>query len=211
MRYEGFYARFEAVSKKDAAVLIGADTLVGDEFDIEIRNERGTAVAWIRNRFGAEIGFFGIEATRKIQLAQARGDVIKVMLSFVAYSEDPSPGLYWGEMAVVSYPASESDCFKVFCAQISKRLQNGIRPDIALSEQGEAKVIESKGAWMPSATTPLPKKKSGMVIMKSKRRFSEHMIEQGRAGNKGCFIVGWAFILAFVAAGVWVLKQLGLF
>lgn len=211
MRYEGYYARFETASKKDAAILIGADTLVGDTFEIEIRNERGTAVAWVRNRFGAEIGFFDAETTRRIQLAQASGDIIKAMLSFVAYSEEPSPGLYWGEMAVMSYPASQKEHFDAFSHLVSKRLQEGSRPDIALSEQGEANVVEHEGDWLPTATVPLPKTRSGMVIMKSKRRFSEKMIEQGRAGNKGCYIVGWAFILVLVAGAIWLFKQFGAF
>ena len=49
--YTGFYARFDTPSKKDAAVLLGADNLVGDLFDVEFVTEEGTAVAWMVNRF----------------------------------------------------------------------------------------------------------------------------------------------------------------
>ena len=37
--YTGFYARFDTPSKKDAAVLLGADNLVGDLFDVEFVTE----------------------------------------------------------------------------------------------------------------------------------------------------------------------------
>ena len=55
--YTGFYARFDTPSKKDAAVLLGADNLVGDLFDVEFVTEEGTAVAWIVNRFGHRVAF----------------------------------------------------------------------------------------------------------------------------------------------------------
>ena len=56
--YFGTYARFDTASKKDAAVLLGADNLVGDVFDIEFVTEDGVRTAWMKNRFGAMVGFF---------------------------------------------------------------------------------------------------------------------------------------------------------
>ena len=35
--YYGAYARFDTISKRDAAVLIGSDCIVGDTFDIQFR------------------------------------------------------------------------------------------------------------------------------------------------------------------------------
>ena len=40
--YTGFYARFDTPSKKDAAVLLGADNLVGDLFDVEFVTEESS-------------------------------------------------------------------------------------------------------------------------------------------------------------------------
>ena len=37
--------------------------------------------------------------------------------------------------------------------------------------------------------------------MKSRRKMSEKLIEQGRKGNKGCYAVSWLFLLALVALG----------
>ena len=55
-RYFGTYARFETISKREAAPLLGADNLVGDEFSIDFQIEDGTSIAWLKNRFGAVIG-----------------------------------------------------------------------------------------------------------------------------------------------------------
>ena len=40
-QYFGTYHRFETSSKKDAALLLGADNLVGDMYDIEFVTESG--------------------------------------------------------------------------------------------------------------------------------------------------------------------------
>ena len=34
--YEGFYARFETPSKKMGSLLMGADNLVGDDYQVEL-------------------------------------------------------------------------------------------------------------------------------------------------------------------------------
>lgn len=47
--------------------------------------------------------------------------------------------------------------------------------------------------------------------MKGRRKMSEKLIEQGRKGNKGCYIVSWIFILAVVALALLGLKTCGAF
>ena len=39
LNYSGFYARFEAPDKKLGGLLTGADTLVGDEFEVFFKQE----------------------------------------------------------------------------------------------------------------------------------------------------------------------------
>ena len=56
-----------------------------------------------------------------------------------------------------------------------------------------------------------PQKAKGTAIMKSKRSLNERMIEQGRKGNIGCYIVSWAFFFALVALAVFGLKSCGVF
>ena len=56
--YFGTYARFDTASKKEGSLLVGADNLVGDRYDIEFVTADGVTTAWMRNRFGARTGFF---------------------------------------------------------------------------------------------------------------------------------------------------------
>ena len=51
---------------------------------------------------------------------------------------------------------------------------------------------------MPSQTVPLPKSEKGTAYLKQRRKLSERMIDKGRAGNKGCYVVSWVFLLALV-------------
>ena len=85
--YEGFYARFEAMNKSAGSLLMGPDNIVGNDYLIEFRKDEGRTVVWIRNKFNAEIGFFDVEGSRKIQLAHARGQMIRVLLSLIICSK----------------------------------------------------------------------------------------------------------------------------
>lgn len=209
--YYGTYARFDTASKKDASTLLGADNLVGDTFDIVFVTEDKQSIAWIQNKFGAKIGFFDKDVTRQLSILNARGWTLQAVLSFVAYTDSPEPGHYWGEMALICYDPAYAQEFSSFITTVAHLMSDGIRPDLELSESGIAQVIESKGSWSPSKRTPMPEKKTGTVIMKSRRKMSEKMIEQGRKGNKGCYFASWAFLLIAVAALLFALKSCGVF
>lgn len=198
--YEGFYARFDTPSKKVGSLLMGADNIVGNDYTLDFRTENGRVVVWISNKFGAEVGYFDKAGSRRIQLAHARGQKIRALLSFVAYSDLPDPGLYWGEMAVFCYnPAYEAE-MDAFVDRIALRLGEGVRPVIDLGESSVRKIFEEK-EWVPNDTVPLPKKEKGMAVLKDHQSVSEKMIEQGRARNRGCYVVSWVFI-ALVVIGI---------
>lgn len=209
--YFGTYARFDTVSKKDAAALLGADNLVGDVFSIECETQDGETRAWMVNRFGAKIGFFDAATSRKLSICAARGWAVHALLAFVAFTDAPDPGHYWGEAALVCYDTAHAEAFEAFMTGVGQRLGDGIRPDVDLGEQGVSQVIGSAGSWTPSKTIPMPEKERGTVIMKSRRKLSEKMIEQGRKGNKGCYAVSWIFLLAVVAGILFGLKSCGVF
>lgn len=195
--YEGFYARFDTPSKKVGSLLMGADNVVGNDYSVEFKTEEGRTVVWLRNKFDAEIGFFDVEGSRKLQLAQARGQKMRVLLSFVAYSDLPDPGLYWGEMAVFCFnPAYESE-MNAFIDRVALKLAEGVRPAISLGSASVKKIFEEPD-WLPSDTVPFPKKEKGMAILKDRQSLSEKMIEQGRARNRGCYVVSWVFIALLV-------------
>ena len=210
-QYFGTYHRFDTPSKKDAALLLGADNLVGDMYDIEFVTESGQRAAWLRNRFGAKIGFFDADFSRQLSVSVARGWTVQAVLSFVAYTDRPAPGRYWGEAAVICFDPALEDAFGPFVDNLSRRLADGVRPEVELGEQGVAKVVESKGSWAPAKHVPFPEKETGTAIMKSRRKMSEKLIEQGRKGNKGCYAVSWAFLLLLVMAVLFGLKSCGVF
>lgn len=197
--YEGFYARFETDSKAQGSLLMGPDHIVGDDYEVYFKTEDGRIVACLRNKFGAESGYFDVDASRKLQLANAREQKIRAILSYVAYSDEPDPGLYWGQMAVFCYSPRYSEEIDGFIDRVAEKIGDGIRPAINLGSQAVGKLLDDP-SWMPTETMPLPQKEVGMAVLKDHRTMSEKMIEQGRAGNKGCYAVSIAFIVIVVLA-----------
>lgn len=205
--YEGFYARFETPNKAQGSMLMGPDHIVGDDYEVFFKTEEGRIVAWLRNKFGAEVGFLDVNASRKLQLANAREQTIRAVLSYVAYSDEPDPGLYWGQVAVFCFSPRYADEMNAFIDRVAARIGDGVRPVIDLGSQAVNKVIEEKD-WTPSDTMPLPQKTVGMAVLKDHRTMSEKVIEQGRAGNKGCYAVSIVFIVVVVLAIAFVLYSL---
>lgn len=210
-QYFGTYQTFETVSKKDAAVLLGADNLVGDRYTIEIELDGDAHKAWLISRFDQRIGFFDGNFSRRLSILKANGLELTAILSFVAYTDMPEPGHYWGEMAVIAYNPAHKEAFERFITTVCTRMFDNVRTRVNFDAEGVERIISSGGSWVPEQTVPMPSKKKGTVIMKSKRSLSEKLIEQGRKGNKGCYVVSWAFIIALVAALLFGLKACGVF
>ena len=208
--YDGFYARFDTPSKNVGSLLMGPDNIVGDDFEVYFKTDDGKVIAWVKNKFGAEIGFFDVDASRKLQLANARNQTIRALLSFVAYSDEPDPGCYWGQMALFCFNPAYADEMNAFVDRCSAKLSEGVRPNIDLGQQAVEKIFTVKN-WIPSETVPLPAKKTGSAVLKDHQSVSEKMIEQGRSRNIGCYIVSWAFIILVIAGLVYGLHVLGLF
>lgn len=208
--YEGFYARFETASKPQGSLLMGPDFIVGDDLEVEFRTEDDRIVAWLKNKFGADTGFLNADDSRKLQLAAAREQKIRVILSYVAYSDEPDPGLYWGQVAVFFFNPLYAEQMDAFVDRVAAKIAEGIRPAINLGSSGVSRIFDEPN-WIPSDTVPLPEKKSGMAVLKDHQSMSEKMIEQGRAGNKGCYVISWIFIALVVIAAIYGLHMLGLF
>ena len=213
--YSGSYERFSTPSKKEASALVGADNLVGDRFSIEFKTVDGTTTAWMKNKFGALVGSFDQDVSRQLQIYHARGWTLVALLSFVAYTNTPKPGEYWGEAALICYdPQRNGEAFDAFVSTIGSMMQTSLRPDVSLGKDGIDHVVGSQGSWKPSARVPLPEQGQETMYLKSQRSVSERLIEQGRAGNKGCYVFSWAFIallaVAVVAGAYFFVKSLGL-
>lgn len=205
--YEGFYARFDTANKAQGSMLMGPDHIVGDDYEVFFKTEEGRVVAWLRNKFGAEVGFLDVNASRKLQLANAREQTIRAVLSYVAYSDEPDPGLYWGQVAVFCFSPRYADEMNAFVDRVAAKISDGVRPVIDLGSQAVNKIIEEED-WVPNDTMPLPQKVVGMAVLKDHRTMSEKVIEQGRAGNKGCYAVSIAFIVVVVLAIAFALYSL---
>lgn len=209
--YIGTYQTFETPSKASAATLIGPDNLIGDRYAIECTLEEGQHKAWLVSRFNERIGFFDHAFSRQLSLYQAEGMTLTALLAFVAFTEQPEPGHYWGQVAVFAYNPREETAFNSFINGISKALANGVRPKIDLEASGIDRVTSSQGEWIPSDRQPLPTKEKGTAIIKSRRSITDRMIEQGRQHNKGCYFLSWAFLLLIVALIIIGLKSCGVF
>lgn len=209
-QFEGFYAEFDTPSKKEGAQMMGADDLVGAPYSVALKVQDGKSVAWLTNQFGAERGFLGDKDSQRVQLALARGWKVQARLAFVAYSDAPDPGHYWGEMAVFCFAPTVAEKVEVFAAGVGRQLGEGVRPKIDLGA-GAVKKMLADPSWLPNERVPLPKKQKGTAVFKDHLTMSDKMVEQGRARNKGCYVVSWAFIVLVVGLLVWgALKLFGI-
>lgn len=209
-QYFGTYHKFETTSKTQGALLLGADNLVGDRFTIEISSENGKMRAWVKNKFDKRIAYFNDEFSRKLSIVLARGWKAYALLSFVAYTDMPEPGSYWGEAAVICFDRSIEKPMETFVSCLGRTMAEGIRPDVELGDQGVEKVLSSNGEWTPEKRVPMPNMQKGSAVVKSRRSASEKLIEQGRAKNKGCYLVSILFLLLIVAVVLFGLKSCGI-
>lgn len=209
--YFATYARFDTVDKEAAAAFLGADNIVGDTFTIDHEVTPDSDKAWIVNPFGKKMGYLEPKTASQVDLCKAKGWTTIAILALVAFSEEPSPGLYWGEVVIISYdPKYESD-FSVFVEGIRKQINKGVRPKVALGPDSLQTIISSHGNWLPTDRVALPKKEKGTAWVKTERTGTEALVEQARKGNIGCTIGAWAFLLALVALIVFGLHSCGLF
>lgn len=197
--YFGTYQRFETVSKKDAGALLGADNIIGDQYTIQLELSEGKHCAWLVNRFNARIGYFDADFSRQLSLLKAQNLEFTAILSFVAFTESPEPGHYWGEMAVIAYPTTYAEDFRCFSNAVAKKIAEGIHPDLDLPENKVEEIISSHGSWLPEKNLPYPTLSKGTVFLKKRRSLMDGVVEQGRKGNIGCYILSWAILLGIVA------------
>lgn len=195
-RYFGTYETFKTPSQKEGGALMGSDNLVGDRYSIELEMEEDAHRAWVVNRFGKRIGFFEPGASRQLSLLRAQELELVALLSYVGFEREGKAGSYFGECAVLAYHPAYEEAFSRFADGIGARLAEGVRPQIDLGEEGVQRIIESDGAWSPKQTLGAPRKQEGVVVMKQRRSFADKAVEQGRAGNPGCYAASILFIVA---------------
>jgi hypothetical protein len=210
-RYFGTYQTFNTISKKEAAVLLGSDCIVGDFYTITTEKEKGSYRAWIVNKFNQKIGYFDQDFTRQIMLLKAENLELIALLTCIAFTESADDGYYWGQVAVIGYREKDNEIFKDYLSEVSKLISNNIHPRLTLSEEGIDAIFSSQGHWVSSEREPSLPSKKGTAFVKTERSLTDKLIEQSRKKNTGCFILSWIFLLALVAFFLFLLKNMGLF
>ena len=206
--YFGTYVRFYTKDKKEGAALAGPDNAVGDIGTIVWHtDENHRQQAWLKNPYGLEIGYLDAETSYKLAIYQAKNWEIRYVLSFVAYSDSPSPGMYWGEVALIAYKPRYAQQFERFLKTFARLASEGLRPDPHLGLRAIESVISDPSSWKPSAKVKIPRN-SGTSILKEYRTVHDKLLDQARRKNPGCYVISWMFIAAVIAGLVWLLRLL---
>lgn len=171
------------------------------------------AVVWVVNRFGADIGFFDSQTSYLMEVTRARGWTLHGLLSMVGLTDyvegcPEAAGYYWAEVAIFAFAPRYNEFSEAFGAALSKKLADGVRPDIDLKSSSIDTLLREQGKWTPSNKLPAPTKTKGTVIVKRSMKPSEAAIEAGRNKNIGCYIVSYAFIAAVLVGIVLLVKFL---
>ena len=82
---------------------------MGDRYRINLTMDEGVHRAWLINKFNETIGYFDDSFSRELSLFAAEGLELVGILSFVAFTETPEPGEYWGQAAVIGYSPHYSE------------------------------------------------------------------------------------------------------
>lgn len=213
MRYFGQYMPFKTKTKREGLFLTNADNLIGDEYTISFEVEEGRTVAWLINRFGDKVGFFSPSDTYTLDVYRAREWNLHALLSLVLFTDehDDQPGAYWGEMAVIACPNRYEEEISTYIEGLKAELAKGVRPEVDLTVVQIDEMLAKGGNWISSDHRSSWKQEKGTVVMKESRSLLEGVIEEGRKGNVGCYIVSYAFIAALViGAGYLAAKFFGL-
>lgn len=209
--YFGSYIRFQTPDKQTGAVIAGSDYAVGDCGEVVWQlDENKHQQAWLKNPYGQTFAYLSPSDSYKLAIYHAKGWVIRYVLSFTAYSEEPDPGVYWGQVAIFAYAPRYADEFERFVKTFALAAADGSRPDPSLSPSGVATVLADPESWTPSNKVKIPKGNGRTAILKDHRSIHDKMLDKGRSGNVGCYIISWAFIFAVIALVVWILHSMGI-
>ena len=205
--YSARYMKFETESKKSASVLIGSDCLVGDLYTVDFEYTVTGLKMWFINKFNTRCGFTSSPEVQELITLHESGMKFTAVLSFIAFTQDPTPGYYWGEFAVFSYNPTYADKFEGLISRIAKLQQDGIRCNLSIGNLGLEKILSGDDSFTPSGRQNLPSKLPNTVILKSKLSAKDRLIEKGRKRSIGCFISSWAFLLLIVTGVVYLFTR----
>lgn len=210
-KYFGKYMTFTSEDKNDGVMFLGPDHVVGAPYTVEFKHTDDGTVAWCKSQHGGTICHFDEKGTDELSLCFARDWTVHLYLSFVAWDEDPEPGRYWGQMAVVAYDKSLAAEMEVFEKNLQKALSNGTRPKLSMGEGALEQLINTKGAWFPTDREKKPKLTKRQAMVKDQQTMNDRIVEGSRSGNKGCYAGTIVFYIALAAVVIFGLKSCGVF
>ena len=210
--YFGEYVRFSTADKKAGAALAGPDNAIGDVGTIEfVLDNSKRQVAWLKNPYGQLMGFLNNHDSYNAAVMAAKGWELHYVLSFTAYSEEPEPGEYWGQVALIAFAPRYATEFNAFLKKFAKKAADGLRPNPNLTTDMIGGVLANPESWEPTSKAKIPHGSGRSAILKDHRSMHDSMLDAARSKNIGCYFVSWAFILALIALAVWALHNFGLF
>ncbi len=207
---ENYYATYTIAtptSKEEAGKLLSADNIIGDVYKVvtEISGTKHEAKAV--NRFGDSPVQFNQEVSKELSLNEIKGMMTYAILTCVGFIQEEKDGNYWAEFIVISFPKNQLNIFVNYVDEISKAIKKNRRPNVNLSQSEITEVINNNGKYISSSKQPQIKKAKGQVILKSRVRLTDSLVEQGRKKNPGCYIFGWLFLLGFIALLIFIVKS----
>lgn len=206
--YFGKYAIATPASKEEAAKLLNSDNVIGDIYDVICTQEDGHR-AYVLNRFNDKPAYFNKDDSRTLAVNEAAGMVSKAILTLVGFTEGAGNETnYWAQFALISYPKSKEEIYKNYVAKVSDSIKHDRRPEVALSAAEVRELEDANGHWRSDKVVPLPEKKKGTAFIKTHVSLSDKMVEEGRKNNPGCYIFGWAGLLAVVGLFVLLIAKI---
>lgn len=207
----GTYARYDTDDKEAATQLLTSNNVIGHPFTIESSYDQGKRTTWIVNPFGQVMGHIKNSIGEQIDVLDAKGWKTVALLASVAFTEEPAPGSYWGEVAIVSYDPEHEEEFSVFVSELSEMLGEGIRPSLNIGQGALREMLAAGGKWRPSGREPLPKLKKGSAYVKTERSSEEQLVDVARRHPTGCSVASIALMILIAAAIVYGLMSCGVF
>lgn len=205
--YFGTFSRFQVTNKKEGVALVSSDNAIGDIGTVVWRvDEHQKQQAWLKNRFGFEIAYLDAEISYTLAVFQAKGWVIRYVLSLIAYSEKPAPGAYWGEAAIIAYAPRYENQFDLFLTTFAQRMAEGLRPDPDLSPKTIETIILNPSSWKPTFRAKTFKTDRETVILKDHRSMHDRLLDQARKKNPGCYVISWLFIISIIVAIIYLIR-----
>ena len=124
------------------------------------------------------MGYLSPKVAEQVDLCKAKGWNTVAILALVAFSEQPEPGLYWGEVVIISYDPAYESAFSTFVEGIRKQISKGVRPKVKLGPDSLQKIIDTQALGFLAIVLLYLKKKKGPLGLKLNVPALKHLLSK---------------------------------